>query len=108
MNRNVYKMFHNATEKYCTFDEYNWDWSFVHLMLARLLPHTTLQPVKIPLVQHIVSSIIASYSAAQCFEIHVRDFLSDFLSFFRCRELKVCILVSMLPKKTRGSASWLL
>jgi hypothetical protein len=51
------KMFRALSEKatakvYCTFDEYNWDWSIVHLMKEGLLPSRVLYP-SIPQVMHI-------------------------------------------------------
>ena len=41
----------HATE-YCRFDDYNWDWSLVHLQSQKCLPHTVLMPSR-PLAKHI-------------------------------------------------------
>jgi N-acetylglucosaminyltransferase II (MGAT2)/Alpha mannosidase middle domain/Glycosyl hydrolases family 38 C-terminal domain/Glycosyl hydrolases family 38 N-terminal domain len=41
----------HATE-FCSYDDYNWDWSFVNLMNLKLIPHYALTPTKM-LVKHI-------------------------------------------------------
>jgi alpha-1,6-mannosyl-glycoprotein beta-1,2-N-acetylglucosaminyltransferase len=44
MSRVVYKKVRQHAKKFCEFDDYNWDWSIVHLQGLGLLPHTMLFP----------------------------------------------------------------
>jgi hypothetical protein len=52
MNRAVFKKFKENAVHYCRFDDYNWDWSLVHMQGAGHLPHTILNPSRM-LVKHI-------------------------------------------------------
>jgi len=40
----VYQKFIDNADVYCNFDDYNWDWSIVHMMDKKLLPRRVLQP----------------------------------------------------------------
>jgi len=42
----------DASDEFCNYDEYNWDWSVVHLMNKRLVPYKVLAP-SIAQVRHI-------------------------------------------------------
>lgn len=55
LHRNTFTKIKEYAAFYCGidgFDEYNWDWSFVHMQTKWLIPHTVLSP-GIPLVRHI-------------------------------------------------------
>lgn len=53
LSRRVFERFRNhAAAEYCQYDDYNWDWSMVHLTNSGLLPHCALFPGK-PQAQHI-------------------------------------------------------
>ena len=66
MNRNAFALLKNRSNEYCThYDEYNWDWTFYHLMHDGLLPSSVLVPWRVPLVEHIgvvgMHTVHASY-----------------------------------------------
>jgi alpha-1,6-mannosyl-glycoprotein beta-1,2-N-acetylglucosaminyltransferase len=44
MRRSVFDTFRAHAKDFCTFDEYNWDWSIVAMQGKGLLPHTMLFP----------------------------------------------------------------
>jgi alpha-1,6-mannosyl-glycoprotein beta-1,2-N-acetylglucosaminyltransferase len=52
MNRDAYRLLVQSSKEYCEYDEYNWDWSFVHLMDKQLLPFVVLEPHAAVLAQH--------------------------------------------------------
>jgi hypothetical protein len=52
MNRDMFKKLQQHAKEYCTFDDYNWDWSIVHLQRKKLLPRALLMPSKV-LAKHI-------------------------------------------------------
>eukprot|EP00934_Nitzschia_sp_Nitz4_P006045 Nitzschia sp. Nitz4//scaffold24_size164493//109468//113379//NITZ4_002339-RA/size164493-snap-gene-0.16-mRNA-1//-1//CDS//3329544147//6035//frame0 len=47
IRRDMFKKIQENAKEYCTFDEYNWDWSLVHLMGNELLPHLVLVPMTV-------------------------------------------------------------
>jgi len=52
MNREVFAKLQAHAEDYCKFDDYNWDWSLVHVQGQEYLPHTLLMPSR-SLARHI-------------------------------------------------------
>ena len=52
LNRNVYQKLRDHASEYCRFDDYNWDWSLVHVQSLGHLPHTLLLPGR-SLAKHI-------------------------------------------------------
>jgi alpha-1,6-mannosyl-glycoprotein beta-1,2-N-acetylglucosaminyltransferase len=44
MSRVVFEKVRQHAKEFCHFDDYNWDWSVVHLQGLGLLPHTMLFP----------------------------------------------------------------
>ncbi|KAL3939557.1 MAG: hypothetical protein SGBAC_005744 [Bacillariaceae sp.] len=52
IGRRMFDRLKLSSNKYCEFDDYNWDWSIVHLMGNGLLPYKTLVPNE-PQVLHI-------------------------------------------------------
>jgi len=40
----IYQKFIDNADVYCKFDDYNWDWSLVHMMDEKLIPARVLQP----------------------------------------------------------------
>ncbi|CAB9502125.1 Alpha-mannosidase 2 [Seminavis robusta] len=50
--RVMFERIRDNAREYCTFDDYNWDWSLVHMQGAGILPHTVLVPSR-PQVLHI-------------------------------------------------------
>ncbi|GKZ00264.1 alpha-mannosidase 2 [Mayamaea pseudoterrestris] len=44
LSRSMYERIQQNAVHYCRFDDYNWDWSLVHLMGENLLPHAILLP----------------------------------------------------------------
>lgn len=44
ISRKIFERFRDEAAAYCRFDEYNWDWSVVHMQSQGLLPHTILMP----------------------------------------------------------------
>ena len=52
LGRNIYRKMKANAESYCTFDDYNWDWSMVRLAFLDKLPHVVLGPARM-LVKHI-------------------------------------------------------
>jgi alpha-1,6-mannosyl-glycoprotein beta-1,2-N-acetylglucosaminyltransferase len=55
MSRAVFDRFRQHAKQFCHFDDYNWDWSIVHLQGKGLLPHTMLFPSRSQ-VRHIGTS----------------------------------------------------
>lgn len=52
LKRHMYLTFLRNAGEYCTYDDYNWDWSIVHLMSSGALPSRVLYP-STPQVMHI-------------------------------------------------------
>jgi len=52
MNRRAFAQLQRHAQDYCRFDEYNWDWTMVHLAGQRYIPHTLLMPSR-TLAKHI-------------------------------------------------------
>lgn len=52
LTRPMYKSLVINADTFCTYDDYNWDWSIVHLMNKGLIPSLVLFP-SIPQVMHI-------------------------------------------------------
>jgi hypothetical protein len=52
LTRDMWTRFVQNAKEYCTYDDYNWDWSIVHLMSEGLLPYRVLFPTS-PQVLHI-------------------------------------------------------
>jgi len=52
LTRDTYKSLVKNANEFCTYDDYNWDWSIVHLMNEGLLPSRVLYP-SIPQVMHV-------------------------------------------------------
>jgi len=52
LTRAMYEKIKQHAKDYCKFDDYNWDWSFVHLQGLEIIPHTALIPSR-PQVLHI-------------------------------------------------------
>jgi hypothetical protein len=44
LSRNMFERIQQNAVHYCRFDDYNWDWSLVHLQGEGLLPHAVLLP----------------------------------------------------------------
>ena len=44
LNRDIFDLFKRKALAYCRFDDYNWDWSIVHMQSEGILPHTVLYP----------------------------------------------------------------
>jgi N-acetylglucosaminyltransferase II (MGAT2) len=55
LNRSVFAQLKAHADAYCTVDEYNWDWSLVHLGGMGYMPHTVLVPARV-LAKHIGTS----------------------------------------------------
>jgi hypothetical protein len=47
MRRDMFGIIKAHAQEYCTYDDYNWDWSIVRLMQLHYLPHHILVPGKI-------------------------------------------------------------
>lgn len=47
IRRDMFAKIKANARDYCTFDDYNWDWSVVHLMVKRALPYKVLVPSKL-------------------------------------------------------------
>jgi hypothetical protein len=45
-------MIQQHAEEFCGYDDYNWDWSFVHMQDKALIPRIVLQPSR-SLAKHI-------------------------------------------------------
>lgn len=55
LNRSTFLKIKENSDSYCGvdgFDEYNWDWTFVHMGVKKILPHTVLEPTQM-LTKHI-------------------------------------------------------
>jgi N-acetylglucosaminyltransferase II (MGAT2)/Glycosyl hydrolases family 38 N-terminal domain/Alpha mannosidase middle domain/Glycosyl hydrolases family 38 C-terminal domain len=55
LHRSTFERLQQGAAYYCGldgFDEYNWDWSFVHIQNKYIIPHTMLSPAKL-LARHI-------------------------------------------------------
>jgi hypothetical protein len=52
LGREMYAEFKKHAKEYCEFDDYNWDWSIVHLQAKSLLPRIVLAPTH-PQAKHI-------------------------------------------------------
>jgi alpha-1,6-mannosyl-glycoprotein beta-1,2-N-acetylglucosaminyltransferase len=53
MNRHIFSKLQNNADKYCRFDDYNWDWSIVTIMNSEhVMPYIVLMPSQ-HLVKHI-------------------------------------------------------
>jgi alpha-mannosidase II len=52
LNRKAYEQLREHASEYCRFDDYNWDWSLVHVQTLQHMPHTLLMPAK-TLAKHI-------------------------------------------------------
>lgn len=44
LRRDMFQKIKDNASEYCQFDEYNWDWSIVHMMGKQLIPHLVLVP----------------------------------------------------------------
>jgi Glycosyl hydrolases family 38 N-terminal domain/N-acetylglucosaminyltransferase II (MGAT2)/Alpha mannosidase middle domain/Glycosyl hydrolases family 38 C-terminal domain len=52
LSRTSYEQLREHASEYCRFDDYNWDWSLVHVQTLQHMPHTLLMPAK-TLAKHI-------------------------------------------------------
>jgi N-acetylglucosaminyltransferase II (MGAT2) len=55
LHRSTFAKIQQSAASFCGrdgFDEYNWDWTFVHMQGKELIPHTVLFPAR-PLAKHI-------------------------------------------------------
>ena len=52
LTRHMYKSLVNNARDFCTYDDYNWDWSIVHLMNEGLVPSRVLYPT-VPQTMHV-------------------------------------------------------
>jgi len=52
LNRSIFLKIQQHAEAFCRYDDYNWDWSLVHMQHKALIPHTVLLPSR-SLVKHI-------------------------------------------------------
>ena len=52
MNRKIFKKVQENAAEFCTYDDYNWDWTMVYLQNKGLLPRALMMPSKV-LVKHI-------------------------------------------------------
>jgi hypothetical protein len=52
LSRHIYDSLVDNAKEFCTYDDYNWDWSIVHLMNEGLLPSRVLYP-SIPQTMHV-------------------------------------------------------
>lgn len=53
LNRNTWQEIRRCAEKFCSFDDYNWDWSLQHVSATCLSHRLTVAMVKAPRVFHI-------------------------------------------------------
>ena len=96
INRKVFDMIQKGSDQYCTEDEYNWDWSLVHMMIAGQLPFSVLQP-RTALVQHI-GKIGVSLLGQICRWFQVCGFSHHvFLLHLRCIRL-----IMRLPRTSKS------
>jgi hypothetical protein len=52
LSRNVFEHIKDAADIFCSFDDYNWDWSLVKVASEGKIPHTVLAPARM-LAKHI-------------------------------------------------------
>jgi len=78
MQRRSWGKIIESRKEFCTFDDYNWDWSLVHLQSQKLIPDLVLAP-SIPQVKHI--GVVgmhggATYKAVQ--KANIREVFNTF------------------------------
>ena len=52
LTRNIWNKIQTNAKEFCQYDDYNWDWSLVHMMNVNLIPGFVITSTKI-LVKHI-------------------------------------------------------
>jgi hypothetical protein len=104
MNRKIYQRMQQHAANYCGvdgFDEYNWDWTIVHLQNLLLLPRVVLIPPRQrPLAKHI--GIEAGLHAHPKTKID----LNETLAIFTGSEIIVDNKVIFPLNRTQGFGGW--